>query len=229
WCAARRIRSCRSAGSKRRRNCSERAVSPSFPAGGTRSTTAPRRSWSRSSNPFCRKHRTCGSRQYPLRSRPPRTIPPAASVASREYEPFGNADADKTTEHAPAFRLYPAHAQILYREVLVDAVLRALAADPALFDAAERRDLRGDDAFVDADHTVLERFRFGLEAEHRRHRTERLFAKDQHVGRRVGEHRRGIETSPQLVPPSPDHHFRAFTDGIADVLLHLLHRFHVDQ
>src|SRR5260221_14263223 len=50
-----------------------------------------------------------------------------------------------------------AHAQIFHLEVFVDAVLRALAAQSRLLDAAERRDLVRDDAGVDADNSVLER------------------------------------------------------------------------
>src|SRR6266567_8527436 len=53
--------------------------------------------------------------------------------------------------------LDPAHAQVLHLEVLLDAVLGALAADAAFLDAAEGRDLRGDDALVDADDAVFER------------------------------------------------------------------------
>src|SRR5918992_6215004 len=48
--------------------------------------------------------------------------------------------------------------QVLHFEELLDAVFRALAADAALLDAAERRDLGRDDALVDADDAVFELF-----------------------------------------------------------------------
>src|SRR5215208_3950635 len=50
-----------------------------------------------------------------------------------------------------------AEAQIFNLEELIDAVVRALAADPALLHAAERGDLGRDDALVDADDAVFER------------------------------------------------------------------------
>src|SRR5580765_4271266 len=55
-------------------------------------------------------------------------------------------------------RLDAAQAQVFDLDVVVDAVARALAAEPRLLHAAER-DFRGrDQAGVDADHAVLERF-----------------------------------------------------------------------
>src|SRR3989442_14111383 len=50
-----------------------------------------------------------------------------------------------------------AHAEILHLEEFLDAVFRALAADAAFLDAAERGDLGRDDALVDADDAVFER------------------------------------------------------------------------
>src|SRR5262245_31219281 len=50
-----------------------------------------------------------------------------------------------------------AHAQVLHHEVVLDAVLGALASHPRLLDAAEGRNLGRDDAGVDADDPVLER------------------------------------------------------------------------
>src|SRR5213079_1239425 len=82
------------------------------------------------------------------------------------------ADADVLTKHrtaqgkrrrraraAAASLLFvdAAHANVLDLDVLVDAVLRAFAAETGLLDAAERRDLGGDEPGVDADHAVLER------------------------------------------------------------------------
>ena len=50
-----------------------------------------------------------------------------------------------------------AHAEVLDLQELLDAVVRALAAEAGLLDAAERRDLGRDEAGVDADDAVLER------------------------------------------------------------------------
>src|SRR4029453_5970284 len=51
------------------------------------------------------------------------------------------------------------NAQVLDLEVLVDAVLRTLAADPRLLHAAERRLGGGNETGIDADHPVLQPFR----------------------------------------------------------------------
>src|SRR5207247_10922354 len=106
--------------------------------------------------------------------------------------------------------------QILDLEELVDAVLRSFASDPRFLHAAERRDFGGDDAGIDADDPVFEGFRhapdaadvtavevgrkaefgivrqpngvgFSVEAEERRNRTKRLFARDGHRRRDVGQ------------------------------------------
>src|SRR5690349_64503 len=53
--------------------------------------------------------------------------------------------------------IHPAHAQILHHEVVLDAVLRTLAAHARFLDPAKRRDFGGDDAGVYADDAVLER------------------------------------------------------------------------
>ena len=58
------------------------------------------------------------------------------------------------------------HAQVLDLEPLVDPVLRALAADAGLLDAAERRDLGRDDPGVDAEDPVLQRLRHAPDAGH---------------------------------------------------------------
>src|SRR5260221_12193156 len=54
-------------------------------------------------------------------------------------------------------RLDAGDAEVLDLEPLLDAVLRAFAADAGFLDAAERRDLGGDEARVDAVDAVLER------------------------------------------------------------------------
>src|SRR5437868_5159239 len=112
-------------------------------------------------------------------------------------------------------------AQILDLEELFDPVFRSFAPEAGFLHAAERRDLGRDDAGVDADDAVLERFGdapdardvaavevrreaelgvvghrdrvgFGLEPEQRRDRSERLLARDGHRGRGAGDHR-GLE------------------------------------
>src|SRR3990172_8742001 len=112
-----------------------------------------------------------------------------------------------------------ADAEVLHFEELFDPVLGALAADTGLLDAAERRDLVGNNSDVDADHAVLERLGnapdapdvaaveigretvfgivgkpdqllLGLEAEQRRHRTERLLMGPFHFGLAAGGPRR---------------------------------------
>src|SRR5579862_859320 len=52
-----------------------------------------------------------------------------------------------------------ADTHVFYLEVVLDPVLRAFAPYSGLLDAAERRDFVGDDAYVDANDAVLERFR----------------------------------------------------------------------
>src|ERR1700687_3154828 len=51
-----------------------------------------------------------------------------------------------------------ADAEILYDDVLIDAVIRSLAADARLLDPAEWRDFGRDNAGIDADNPILERF-----------------------------------------------------------------------
>ena len=112
-------------------------------------------------------------------------------------------------------------AQVLDLDVVVHAVVRALAAQARLFDAAEGHMLGGQNAHIDAHHAVFERLAhaedaahvtaveiarqpelgvvgrrngllLGIEAEHRGKRAEGFFACAQHVGRGVGHHR-GLE------------------------------------
>src|SRR5206468_9827973 len=52
----------------------------------------------------------------------------------------------------------PAEAQVLDLEKLLEPVLRSFAPEARFLHAAERRDLGRDDAGVDADDAVLERF-----------------------------------------------------------------------
>ena len=134
----------------------------------------------------------------------------------------------------------------------------AFAAEPRLLHAAERRDLGGDEAGVDADHAVLERFgdapdapdvaavevrrepelgavgeldHFGVvvEADQRRDGPERFLAKDLHVGRDAGQHRRLVERAAERVPLAAGRDLRAMRFRVGDVLLDLGDRFGVDQ
>src|ERR1051326_8224830 len=52
----------------------------------------------------------------------------------------------------------PTQRQILDLQIILDAVFRSLAAQSGLFHAAEGGDLGRDDAFVDADDAVFQRF-----------------------------------------------------------------------
>src|SRR6185436_11002141 len=54
--------------------------------------------------------------------------------------------------------LDPAHAEVFDLEEILDAVFGALAADAGFLHAAEGGDFGGDDALVDADDAVFERF-----------------------------------------------------------------------
>src|SRR3954449_7703315 len=65
---------------------------------------------------------------------------------------------DEASSFTPA-RSDPADREGLQLEPLVDAVLRALAADARLLDAAEGCDLGRDEPGVDPDHPVLEPLR----------------------------------------------------------------------
>src|SRR5574340_557286 len=76
---------------------------------------------------------------------------------SRDARP--GALAPQTSSAAlPPPRCSDAHAQVLDLEVVLDAVLRALAAQARLLDPAERRDLVRDQPGIDADHAVFEPF-----------------------------------------------------------------------
>lgn len=95
----------------------------------------------------------------------------------------------------------------------------AFFAEAGFLDAAERRFRRGDEAFIDPDHTVFQPFHhsegaaevtgvevagkaefgvvgegdgflFGLELEHRCDRAKDLFLHEAHLGCRVGDDRR---------------------------------------
>ena len=62
------------------------------------------------------------------------------------------------TPEGSALSVDASHAEVFDFEEFLDAVFGALAADAALLHPAERGDLGRDDAFVDADDAVFERF-----------------------------------------------------------------------
>src|SRR3954469_3385732 len=152
----------------------------------------------------------------------------------------------------------PADAGVLHRQVVLDAVFRALAADARFLDAAERRDLGRDQALVDADEPVFERLRdpegaaevagveirgepvfrvvrhphrlgLVLEAEQRRERPEGLLARDRHLGRRAGDDRRLEEGVAERMAVAAGDDLAALLDRVGDVLLDLGDRLVVDQ
>src|ERR1700722_10549211 len=47
--------------------------------------------------------------------------------------------------------------QVLYFEIVCDAISGAFSAETRLLDTAKRRDLSGDESFVDADHAIFKR------------------------------------------------------------------------
>src|SRR5690242_8100168 len=155
-------------------------------------------------------------------------------------------------------RVDAAEQDVLHLEVFLEAVLRALAPEARLLDAAEWGDLRGDDAHVRADDAGLHLLRhtedaadvaavevageaelgvvreaddlvLRLEADERRDWAERLFKGDDHVGRDVRHHGRLEEEPAALVALAAQDDLRALADGVGDVLLGLLHALLVDQ
>ena len=129
----------------------------------------------------------------------------------------------------------------------------AFAADARLLHAAERRDLGDDEAGVDADHAVLERFGdapdaadvarvevrrepelgavreldhlvVGREADQRRDRTERLLAEDLHLRRDVRSAPSARRSAAERVPLAADRDLRAAARRVGDVVLDLLDR-----
>src|SRR5262249_18086648 len=130
--------------------------------------------------------------------------------------------------------------------------------DAGLLDAAERRDLRRNDADVDADDTGLEplghapytadvaavevrgkailrvvreadQLVLGLEAIQRRDRSEGFLVRDLHRRRDVGEHRGLEELAALLVALAAGEDARTLGQRIGDVLLHFLDRLRLDQ
>src|SRR4051794_38113262 len=149
-----------------------------------------------------------------------------------------------------------ADAQVLELEPLLDAVLRALAPDPGLLDAAERRDLGGDDARVDADDPVLEALRhapdatdvaavevrrepvrrvvclshrllLGVEAGDPGNGAEGLLTRHRRVGGDAGDHGRRVEEAAECFPAHEQ--LAAPRERVRDVPLDLVHGLALDQ
>jgi hypothetical protein len=148
--------------------------------------------------------------------------------------------------------------EVLDVEVLLEPVLRALAAEAAFLDAAERRDFGRDDSLVDADDAAfqclgdtphagdvaaieiareselggvgeLQDFGLGCKFHQRRDRAERLLAHREHVGLDVREHRRDVEVSGAVAALAAGDDLRALRDGVAHVLFDLCDSFGLDQ
>src|SRR5690242_13510246 len=133
----------------------------------------------------------------------------------RSRTSFGSAFRKSSLNSSPLL-VEAADEDVLHLQVLFEPVLRALAAEARLLDAAEGRDLGRDDADVCTHDAGLDRLRdaedapdvaavevaaeaelgvvrelddlvFGLEADQRRHRAEGLLVRHQHLRRHVGD------------------------------------------
>src|SRR6187401_431815 len=141
-----------------------------------------------------------------------------------------------------------AHANIFDLREFEDAVLRAFPTDSTLLDAAERRDLGGDESGVESDDAVFERlgdapgareiacvhvrgepelgvigephgFLVGVDAEQRRDGTKSFFARQGHLRVHVREHGRFVERSAECMALSSGDHRVALGFRICDVAL----------
>src|SRR3954453_8906194 len=139
-----------------------------------------------------------------------------------------------------------AYGEILQLEPLLDAVLRAFAADAGLLHPAEGRDLRRDETGVDSDDAVLERLRHAPDASDvaavevrsetvrcgigdldrvvlageacdRGDRPERLLAAHRHAGSDAREDRRLEEGVAALVARAARDELRAPVECVGDV------------
>src|SRR5260221_1315518 len=166
---------------------------------------------------------------------------PARSIEASTRRPLAR---PRERSRPPRLLVDAAEAEILDLEELLDAVFRALAADAAFLDAAERRDLGRDDPLVDADDAVFERLgnppdaadvaavEIGGEAElgvvrhmdrlvvaletvERCDRPEGFLLGNDHVGRHAGQHGRLEEAAAQRVAVPADSDLRAFFQRVA--------------
>src|SRR5882762_4660302 len=141
---------------------------------------------------------------------------------------------------------YTAEAHIFDFEKLVHSILGTFAAEAGFFHAAEGRDLRRDDSGVDADNSVLERFRdapnagdispveissqpefrviregnglrIRLEAKERRDGAEGFFARHGHLRCDAGENGRLKKAAAECMAMSADEYFCAFGLRVANV------------
>src|SRR3954469_15511977 len=149
-------------------------------------------------------------------------------------------------------------ADVLHREVLLDALRPALAAEAGLLDAAERGRRVGDDALVDADHAELQAL---ADADHptevggegvgdqavlgvvghlhrllvlgegadRRHRAEDLLAEQVRVGLDAGEHGGLEEVALVAGRGTAGHDLGSTAGGVVDQLDDLVALRGVDQ
>src|SRR5919204_5970913 len=180
-------------------------------------------------------------------------------VSSRTTS-FGSARRKSSLNSSPRATLLveAADEHVLHFEEFLEAVLRALAAESGLLHAAERGDLRGDDAGVRTDDAGLHLLRhaedapdvaaveiareselrvvgkpddliLGLEANQRRDGAERFLVGDDHVRRDVRDHGRLEEEAAALVAFAAQDDLRAFAERVGDVLLDLLYAVLVDK
>src|SRR5690606_25905296 len=151
-----------------------------------------------------------------------------------------------------------ADADIFVVEIVFDALMSALAAEARFLDAAKRRFRRGDQPFVDADHAVFQplhhaeraaeiagveiagkavfgvvrqrdRFFLGLEAEHRRDRSENFLLHEAHLRRSFGDHGGLEERTAKFMALAARNDLRALADRVRDQFLDLLDGIAVDQ
>src|SRR5882724_12329786 len=139
-----------------------------------------------------------------------------------------------------------AEAHIFDFEKLVHSILGTFAAEAGFLDAAEGRDLGRNDSGVDADNSVLERFRyapnaghvspvevssqaefrviregnglrFRLELEERRDRAEGFFTRNGHLRCDAGENGRLKKAAAECMAMSADEYFCSFRLRVANM------------
>lgn len=111
----------------------------------------------RSGRPFLRRGRQAGDKACVsfnrcIRQRVPGLPPKPSDFGYRQRRKMREIAATSSMAE-----LY-AQAQILDLEIIFDALFRALAALAGLFDAAEGGDFGRDEAGIDADHAIFQRF-----------------------------------------------------------------------
>src|ERR1700722_7579924 len=151
-----------------------------------------------------------------------------------------------------------AEAEVFHFEKLIDSVMRSFAAKSGLLHAAERHRLSGNQAGVDADHSVFQflgdapnspdvatkkitgQTEFGVvgklngllvfvKPEDRSNRSECFLPSNFHFGRYLCQDGRLKKCAAQAVPFAPEQHACALAHSIRDVILNLLHSILVNQ